>query len=187
MSGSEATRHSASAASHGSDDAHGDGEVRVLIVCTANICRSPVVEAILRQRLRQRGLSWQVASAGTLAMSGYAASKHGVTVLAERGLDISAHRSSEVTSDDVQQSDLVLCMEQSHVEALRVENRGHGHKIQLLTAMIGRHEDVADPYGGPRPWYDIMVDQVTALVDRGLDRIVELARTHHAARKYAFG
>jgi len=168
-------------------EAVNDGEdasptVRVLIVCTANICRSPVVEAILRQRLHQRGLRWQVASAGTLAMSGYAASKHGVEVLAVRGLDISGHRSHEVTSRDVQDADLVLCMEQGHVEALRIENREHSAKIQLLTAMIGYQEDVADPYGGPRPWYEVMVDQVTDLVDRGLDRIVELANTHFAAR-----
>lgn len=157
--------------------------VRILVVCTANICRSPVVEALLRAKLAARGHgSWQVASGGLLAGAGHPASKHGVKILASRGLDLQGHRSHEVGRADVEVADLVLCMERRHAEALEVENRSQREKIYLLTAMIGHDEDIADPYGGPRPWYETMVAEVDEILDRGLERIIGLATEHHAAR-----
>lgn len=155
----------------------------ILIVCTANICRSPVVAAMLRERLRQAGHDdWHVASGGTLAMPGLGASTYGVEVLAERGLEIAEHRSRRVESEDVERADLVLCMESGHAEALKIENPEHAERIFLITEMIGRHEDVADPYGGPREWYVEMADDMAGLIGRALPRIVELARAHAATR-----
>ena len=156
--------------------------MRILVVCTANICRSPVAEALLRAKLKSRGHQWQIASGGILAASGHAASKNSVIVLQSRDLDISGHRSNEVRGIDVEAADLVLCMEQRHVEALRVENRNQREKIQLLTAMIGRNEDIADPYGGPLPWYEAMLGDLEDLLEEGLSRIVQLADENHRAR-----
>ena len=74
----------------------------IIIVCTANICRSPVAEAVLRQRLEARekaagsGIRWQVSSAGTWADYGQAASTYSVELMAEQGLDISGHGSQPV-------------------------------------------------------------------------------------------
>lgn len=165
-----------------------DGEaappVRILVVCTANICRSPVVEVLLRAKLGERGLRWQVASGGTLASSGHAASRNSVLLMEARGLlELSDHRSHEVQEVDVAAADLVLCMERRHVDALQAENRAHRERIHILTAMIDQDEDVADPYGGPLPWYETMVSEVEDILDRGLDRIIELASQNHAARR----
>lgn len=158
----------------------------ILVVCTANICRSPVVEAILRARLRERGLAdWRVASGGTLALPGYEAAEHSRELLAERRLDISGHRSQRVEERHLAASDLVLCMEWGHREALRIEFPHHRGKIHLLTEMVGDHREVADPIGGPRQGYERMVDEVTELIDQGLPRIVELASAHAAARQHA--
>ncbi|HMT19933.1 MAG TPA: low molecular weight phosphotyrosine protein phosphatase, partial [Promineifilum sp.] len=60
----------------------------ILIVCTANICRSPVAAALLRDRLRQRNLTdWQVRSAGTWAMVSRGASRSCIEVSQRNGLD----------------------------------------------------------------------------------------------------
>lgn len=155
----------------------------VLVVCTANICRSPVVEAVLRDRLERRGLdSWTVRSAGTLARPGLAASRHGIDILRERGLDIADHQSHVVEASDVAASDLVLCMERFHAESLRAELPAYRQRIMLLTEMIGHDEDIADPYGGPRDWYEAMIDDVTEIIERGLDQIVAKATRTAAAR-----
>ncbi len=63
---------------------------KVLFICTANICRSPMAMGLLRQRLRQDGLDGEVevASAGVYGLDGSPASQPGVEVLAERGIDI---------------------------------------------------------------------------------------------------
>jgi protein-tyrosine phosphatase len=68
----------------------------------------------LRHRLEQSGVAAHVHSAGLLE-AGNPAHTHGVAVLSERGLDLSAHRSRPLTADLVRSADLLLGMERSHV------------------------------------------------------------------------
>ena len=89
-------------------------EPRFLVVCSANICRSPMAEALLRHRLDAIGVDATVLSTGHLAR-GVEVSKRSVTAMAERGLDI-AGRSSVVTSaKHVAGADVILTMGRSHV------------------------------------------------------------------------
>lgn len=148
----------------------------IIIVCTANICRSPVVEAVLRDRLAAKGLEgWRVRSAGTWATNGQAASRYSREILAEQGLDISGHTSQVITREILEGADLVLCLETGHAEALQAEFPEHRDKIFLLTEMVGQRYSISDPYGGPRFAYERMINDVTQLVEDGLPRIIELA------------
>jgi protein-tyrosine phosphatase len=162
---------------------------KIVVVCTANICRSPVGEAVLRQRLQaqpaavEQKTPWHVSSAGTWADHGQLASTYSVALMAERGLDISNHSSRPVDETLVEESDLLLCMETGHAEALRAEFPRQGHKIHLLTEMAGPAYSVSDPYGGPRKEYERMVAEVTRLIDAGLPRIKELALANEQRRR----
>jgi protein-tyrosine-phosphatase len=148
----------------------------ILIVCTANICRSPVAEAILRDRLQQAGLTdWTVSSAGTWAITARGASHFSRELLARQGLDISDHQAAMIDEQQLTKADLVLCMENGHVEALRIEFPQYGHKIYLLSQMVNRRYNIADPYGSPIDAYREMVREVTRLIEDGLSRIIELA------------
>ena len=148
----------------------------ILVVCTANICRSPVVEAILRARLQERGFAdWRVASAGTIALPGFSAAEHSTEVMAELGFDLRGHRSQPARETQLASADLVLCMEDRHKRALQHEFPHHGSKVYLLAEMVGETREVADPIGGPRQGYERMVDEVMGLIEDGLPRITELA------------
>lgn len=149
----------------------------ILIVCTANICRSPVGEALLRQKLQEQGLSnWQVSSAGTWAMDGRRAAEFSQQLMAERGMDITTHRSRNITADTLTDVDLVLCMEAGHAEALRAEFPALAHKIFMITEMRGRKYSVNDPYGGPLETYQQMVQELDDILTQGLPRIITLVQ-----------
>lgn len=149
----------------------------ILIVCTANICRSPVAAAVLRDRLERRGLTdWQVLSAGTWAMVARGASRNSIVVAQRAGLDITQHRSMMVDERLLNGADLVLAMEIGHAEALRAEFPDQAHKVHLLTEMIGQTYNVADPYGGPLEEYEQMYTGLTEVIDAGLERIIALAK-----------
>ncbi len=155
----------------------------IIFVCTANICRSPVAEAVLRDRLQKRGLAeWTVSSAGTWAMMKRGASRNSVLVLAEQGLDISHHQSQLIEGRHLVAADLVVCMESGHAEALRVEFPQHAGKIFMLSEMVNCHFSVNDPYGQSLDAYQEMAQEVTELIDSGLERILELAAANAAQR-----
>jgi protein-tyrosine-phosphatase len=87
---------------------------RLLLLCTANQCRSPMAEGLLRRRLDDLGIDAEVRSAGVLP-GGVAASKPAVQVLSARGIDLSTHRSRTMAADEIAAADLVIGMERNHV------------------------------------------------------------------------
>lgn len=155
----------------------------ILIVCTANICRSPVAAALLSDRLRRQGLSdWKVRSAGTWAMEPRGASRYSVEVARRDGLDLSRHRATMVDEPHLTNADLVLTMEVGHAEALRAEFPKQAHKVYMLAEMVGHTYNIADPYGGPYEEYERMYEGLTDVIDQGLDRIIELAKENANGR-----
>ena len=109
-------------------------------------------------------------------MQGQGASRYSVDVLAEQGLDISGHQSSPVSPELLDWADLVLCLASGHAEALRAEFPAMAKKIYMLSEMSGQPYSVHDPYGEPRGAYERMVDEVKTLVNKGFERIIELAQ-----------
>lgn len=154
----------------------------ILVVCTANICRSPVAEALLRDRLDKRGFDdWTVGSAGTWAMATRGASRNSQVVMAQYGLDISNHIARMVDDSLLQEADLVLCMEEGHVEALMAEFPEQAHKVHAITAMAGPTYSVNDPFGGPLIEYERMSAELASIIDRGMDKIIVLAEGNSPA------
>ncbi|MHB1712378.1 MAG: arsenate reductase/protein-tyrosine-phosphatase family protein [Acidimicrobiales bacterium] len=86
----------------------------ILVVCTANICRSPMTEVMLAARLEALGVSARVHSAGILR-SGVAPPTEAVAAMAARGFDTSAHRSRQIDTDTVSKADLIIAMAREHV------------------------------------------------------------------------
>jgi len=131
--------------------------------------------AILRQRIADMGLSDQVAveSAGVWAMNGHPASPDAVTVLAGRGIPLTDHRSQTLTLTMLEETDVVLVMEEAHRRSIFYFAPKHLRKVLLLTELVGNHDDVDDPFGGPIEGYVNTEAQLEAIIDAGLPRLLQ--------------
>ena len=111
----------------------------VLFVCTANQCRSPMAEAMLRARLAARGVGARVHSAGLLA-GGAPATDHGIAVLAARRLDASGHRSRRLGADMVAAADLVVGLAREHAREAVLASPSAWPKVFTLKELVRRAE-----------------------------------------------
>ena len=152
------------------------GQPSVLVICSANRCRSPMAAALLQQLLEREGLldRYRVDTAGTWADEGVGAAPVAQAVMRERGLDLGQHRSRRVSGDLLRAFDLVLVMEAGQREALVAEFPDVGPRLHLLAAMAGEPYSLRDPVEGTLEAYRSLADELADLLRRGLPRIRRL-------------
>ena len=146
-------------------------QVRVLMVCMGNICRSPTAEAVLRHKLRAAGLGDAVAvdSAGTHSWhGGEPPDPRSIKHAARRGYDLAHLRARVVTGADFERFDLILAMDWDNLAEL--EERcppQHRTKLGRLMQHGVRFSSpvVPDPYQGGPDGFDHVLDLVEDACD----------------------
>ena len=131
---------------------------------------------LLQEKLHKEGSGgeYRVHSAGVWGLESQPASTHAREMMAQRGIDISDHRSRDLTAEDVEEADLILAMERGQAEAISLEFPQHACKVHLLSQMIGRYYDIGDPYGSSLQEYRQCAAEIERIIEEGYPRIMEL-------------
>jgi protein-tyrosine phosphatase len=120
-------------------------EPGVLMLCTANVCRSPMAAVLLARRLVALGVMTPVRSAGMIG-GGDPPQPEVVSVMASYGIEIASHRSRIVCAADLTATSLVLAMTRDHLRHAAITEPGAWPRAFTLKELIRRAERI-----GPRP------------------------------------
>lgn len=147
--------------------------MKILMVCLGNICRSPLAEGILKEKLKRHGLDWHVDSAGTGAYHvGELPDPRSIATARKNGIDITDQRARQIKAQDLHEFDLILTMDQSNQrKVLRLAPNSDLHKKVVPILNYVEEEalkDVPDPY-----WDDDGFDYVFQLLDSATDALLE--------------
>jgi len=151
--------------------------VRVLFVCTGNICRSPTAEGLFRALVRDEGLDHVIEtdSAGTHGYHvGDRPDPRSLEAARRRNVDISDQRARKVRPADFEDFDLILAMDRGHMRLLhRMAPPGRAERVRLFLEFAPELglEDVPDPYYGGSDGFETVLDLIEVAAARLLAHI----------------
>ena len=146
----------------------------ILFVCTANVCRSPMAEAIFNALAEERNLPWRAKSAGVAALEGEDTTANARTALEEVGIHPEEHRARQVSEAMLKTADLVLVMSPQHLRALHRRFVSLSHKIYTLPEYaIGAsaEEGIPDPYGHTMTTFRASVRELHGYIEEVVGRL----------------
>jgi protein-tyrosine-phosphatase len=145
------------------------GPGHILVICTANICRSPMAAGLLQHFLAGQGeplKSLRVVSAGIAARRGDPASDNAVIAMKKVGIDLRDHSSQPLTQRLLDDALIVLCMTESHRAMIELQFDPVPEHLYLFRQFMPHPVDpeVDDPYGGPLNVYEACRDNLVEAV-----------------------
>lgn len=140
------------------------------MVCLGNICRSPLAEGIMREKLTSFGSSVNIDSAGTGGWhAGEAPDRRSIAIAARYHIDISSQRARKLQKADLDKFDIIFAMDtNNHKDILAMADENQQEKVHLFLEFAGMgKQDVPDP------WYGDMTDfeSVYHLLDKAGDKV----------------
>ncbi len=156
-------------------EARADNPVKVLFVCRANVCRSPMAEAIFNALAEDGDLPLRAASAGVAALLDEEMAPNSRAALEEVGIPAGVHRARQVDESMLREANLlVLAMSPRQVETLRRRFRAPSGQVYTLPEYAlgaSPQEGIPDPYGHTMTAYRASLRQLYDYIERFLERL----------------
>ena len=154
--------------------------IRIQFVCLGNICRSPLAEAVFRDKVEQAGLAshFEIASSGTGDYHvGDCADRRMQETATAHGVSLDDHSASQFGTDDLADYDHIFVMDKSNLHDVLYldEEEAHNGKVRLFREFDPEPGDfqVPDPYYGGQDGFENVYQIVERTAEQLLDRLIE--------------
>ena len=148
------------------------------MVCLGNICRSPLAEGIMTEKMKRLGRPYFIDSAGTGGWhTGEPPDHRSIDIAHKHGIDLKGQRARKITNKDLETFDFIFTMDevvQHDVIALAV-NKAQKSKVFLLLsfARVDQNPNVPDPYWGGKEEFEATYHLIENACDQLIARFEE--------------
>ena len=138
----------------------------ILVVCVGNICRSPMAEALLKQRFPEKNID----SAGVGALVGYGADPAAIKIMEQQNIDITSHVAKQIDENLALNADLIFTMSDSQNKW--IEERWPFCRGKTFKLGHWINKDIADPYKHEMSAFQTAYEDIVRSIDEWQDKLV---------------
>lgn len=154
--------------------------MKIMFICTGNICRSAMAEAMLKKMLKDRNIeNIEVCSSGIYADTGDIPTQTAIDVMQEKyGIDLSSHRATNIKESQIEKMNLILCATLSHKMAVvqfypELKDKVFTMKEYAGFTFEGMNFDISDPWGYDKKVYENCAKEIQQCLETIIEKIAK--------------
>lgn len=144
--------------------------MKIMFICTGNICRSAMAHVMLEERAKQENKDIQVFSCGVFADNGDRPTEEAISVLSTiYDVDLSKHRATNISNSSIEEMDVILCATTSHKNNVLNRYPELNEKVFTMKEYAGYPEndlDINDPWGCSYETYKRCAEEISDVIEK---------------------
>lgn len=150
--------------------------MKIMFICTGNICRSAMADGMLKKMAIDRNLNLEVYSCGIYAEDGDHATYNAIYAARNYDVDISNHRAKNIRNSKIKEMDIILCATKSHKEAVirmypEIKEKVYTMKEYAGIDNNGQDMDIKDPWGYGIEIYNNCIVEIEKCLEKIINKI----------------
>ena len=151
--------------------------MRVMFVCTGNICRSAMAEGLFIKLIKDNNLKIDVYSCGIYAENGDYATYNAIEAARYYDADISNHRATNIRSSQIEDMDIILCATNAHKNMVismypELISKVYTMKEYAELDEDGKDMDIKDPWGYDMETYRRCIQEISLCIEKIIEKIL---------------
>ena len=149
--------------------------LKIMFVCTGNICRSAMAEKLLSKRANEEKLDIEVYSCGTYAENGDYPTDEAIDTMKDYGIDMKSHRATNIRNSKIEDMDIILCATRNHKNMVLYMYPDLAGKVFTMKEYVGDVEngiDISDPWGCSITVYRMCAAELDKIVEKIIQKVL---------------
>ena len=152
-------------------------KMKIMFICTGNICRSAMAHRMLEKRLKDiKNSEIEVYSCGIYAENGDGSTYNAINVMKDYDVDLSTHRATNINNSKIEEMDLILCATNTHKQEVIYMYPKLKEKVFTMKEYINKNTEdlnIKDPWGYDSYVYERCAEEINEVIDSIIDRLAK--------------